>query len=166
MTATDAALYDLAARLGAALKARSEQVACGESCTGGWVAKCLTDVPGSSQWFACGLVTYGNDAKTRLLSVPAQLLARHGAVSEETVRAMAAGARAVARADYAVAISGVAGPDGGSPDKPVGTVWFAWCSGEETLSERCHFPGDREAVRRASVAHALRGLLELLPSSS
>lgn len=161
---TDEALYALAARLGAVLKARGEQVASGESCTGGWVAKCLTDVPGSSQWFACGLVTYDNDAKTRLLNVPAELLARQGAVSEETVRAMAHGARVVARADYAVAISGVAGPDGGSPDKPVGTVWFAWCSADETVSERRLFSGDREAVRRASVAHGLTGLLALIPS--
>ncbi len=165
MTASDSELLALAVRLGAALKARGATVATAESCTGGWVAKALTDVPGSSEWFAYGLVTYGNDAKVALLNVPVSVLGRSGAVSEETVRAMAAGARDLSGADYAVAISGIAGPDGGSANKPLGTVWFAWSAGDQLRTERRVFPGDREAVRRASVAWALKGLLALFPGN-
>jgi nicotinamide-nucleotide amidase len=155
----DKQLTALAARLGDALIARGAAVATAESCTGGWVAKVMTDVPGSSRWFGWGLVTYGNDAKMRLLDVPEAVLAEHGAVSDAVVRAMAVGARTVAGADFTVAISGVAGPDGGSEDKPVGTVWFAWAGAGALRAERKLFSGDREAVRRASVAWALQGLL-------
>jgi nicotinamide-nucleotide amidase len=161
----DQQLTALAARLGDALVARGATVATAESCTGGWVAKVFTDVPGSSRWFGWGLVSYGNDAKAGLLHVPAAVIAEHGAVSEAVVRAMVDGARAVAGADFAVAISGVAGPDGGSDDKPVGTVWFAWASATAVRAERKLFAGDREAVRRASVACALQGLLAEVTSA-
>ena len=136
-------------------------LATAESCTGGWIAKVLTDLPGSSGWFERGLVTYSNRAKQELLGVPEALLAAHGAVSGEVVAAMAGGLRARAGVDVALAISGVAGPTGGTPDKPVGTVWFAWDAGTPTTA--CvRFAGDREAVRHAAVTHALRGLLDAL----
>jgi nicotinamide-nucleotide amidase len=158
----DASLTRLATRLGELLVARAATVATAESCTGGWVAKVLTDVPGSSRWFGYGLVTYDNGAKAQLLRVPADMLSQEGAVSEAVVRAMAAGARRLAGADYGVAISGIAGPDGGSLDKPVGTVWFAWDGPNDARAEARVFAGDREAVRRASVAWALQGLLSLV----
>ncbi len=131
-----------------------------ESCTGGLIAAACTDLAGSSQWFERGFVTYSNDAKTELLGVPAELIARHGAVSEVVVRAMAEGAMTHSHAQVAVAVTGVAGPSGGSPDKPVGTVWLGWCVAGQTHTECCHFSGDRAAVRQATVAHALRGLLQ------
>ena len=161
MTATDAELAALALRLGRTLEARNLRVATAESCTGGWVAKALTDVPGSSQWLEGGVVAYSNAAKSALLGVPAGTIAAHGAVSEPVVRAMAEGARARFGVPLTVAVSGIAGPDGGTPDKPVGTVWFAWASGRETTAVRERFDGDREAVRRLSVAFALGRLLEL-----
>lgn len=130
-----------------------------ESCTGGWVARVLTSVPGSSNWFERGFVTYSNMAKTEMLDVPADILARHGAVSEPTVRAMAEGALARSRAQVAVAVTGIAGPAGGTAEKPIGTVWFAWArAGSETRTQRHQLDGDREAVRRKSVAIALEGL--------
>jgi nicotinamide-nucleotide amidase len=159
MPETDAELTRLAERLGAALTARGWQVTAAESCTGGWIAKAITDVAGSSGWFGAGFVTYSNAAKVDALAVSAADIERHGAVSEAVVRAMAAGARRAAGADLAVAVSGVAGPGGGSADKPVGTVWFAWAGPDGERAERCRFEGGREAVRRATVAHALRGLL-------
>ncbi len=153
----------LAREAGRALAAAGWTLATAESCTGGWIAKALTDVAGSSGWFGWGVVTYSNPAKTELLGVSEDSLARHGAVSETVVREMAAGALAASGADIAVAVSGVAGPDGGTADKPVGTVWFAWSrrhgNGEETLAERRQFDGDRESVRRQSVCHALHGVL-------
>ncbi len=158
--ATDEALAALAAALGRALVADDARVATAESCTGGWIAKALTDVPGSSEWFESGVITYSNDAKVRLLGVPRAVLDEHGAVSEATVRAMADGARARLGAEIAVAVSGVAGPDGGTADKPIGTVWLAWSSTDGTAAERLDLRGDREAVRRQSVARALEGLLE------
>lgn len=165
--ASDGELLELAKRVGTAFAAARLRVATAESCTGGWIAKTLTDVPGSSQWFECGFVSYSNRAKTRDLDVTPQTLARHGAVSEATVRAMASGALRRSGADAAVAVSGIAGPDGGLPDKPVGTVWFATArrGGDGTIAldarvER--FAGDREAVRRETVALALR-LLAALP---
>ncbi len=160
----DAALTALACDFGERLRARGETVVTAESCTGGWIAKVLTDVPGSSAWFGYGLVTYADDAKQRLLGVDAGVLARHGAVSRAVVCAMARGALALSGADHAVAVSGVAGPDGGSPDKPVGTVWFAWASaaGDPAVSERLVLPGGRDAVRRATVAHALSRWAKLL----
>jgi len=134
-----------------------------ESCTGGWVAKLLTDVPGSSGWFERGFVTYSNAAKTQLLGVPAELIESHGAVSESTVRAMAVGALAHSQGQLSVAVSGIAGPGGGSEDKPVGTVWLAWAGvGGETRAQRFQFSGDRDAVRRQAVAAALEGVLQRL----
>ena len=160
MTPSDAELQALARELGQALVARNQRVAAAESCTGGWVAKALTDVPGSSRWFEGGVVSYSNAAKHAVLGVPADLLAAHGAVSEPVVRAMAEGARAKLGSDIAVAVSGVAGPDGGTAEKPAGLVWFAWASRRGTISERRTFAGDREAVRRQSVELALQRTLE------
>jgi nicotinamide-nucleotide amidase len=154
----DETLAQLAQSVGAALRARGWHAATAESCTGGWIAKALTDIPGSSLWFTTGYVTYADEAKIRELGVPAELLAAHGAVSEPVVAAMAAAAKDRAGADVAVAVSGVAGPDGGSTAKPVGTVWFAWAFPDGLESEARRFTGDREAVRRFAVAHALEGL--------
>ncbi|QEL55386.1 CinA family protein [Chromobacterium paludis] len=150
----------LAAELGDVLLARGESIATAESCTGGMIAAAITDIPGSSAWFSHGVVSYGNQAKQQLLGVQASSLMDHGAVSEQVVREMAAGAQALAAADWAVAVSGIAGPDGGSPEKPVGLVWLAIAHpGGQTEAWRCHFGGDREAVRRQSVEEALSQLL-------
>jgi len=137
-------------------------MAAAESCTGGWIAKCCTDRAGSSAWFERGFVTYSNAAKTDLLGVDAALLERAGAVSEAVARAMAAGALGRSAADVALAVTGIAGPDGGTPDKPVGTVWFAWAVGGPVAAECVRFEGGREAVRRQSVRYALEGLLDRL----
>jgi nicotinamide-nucleotide amidase len=163
---SDAILGKLARSVGEALLARGWHAATAESCTGGWISKALTDIPGSSVWFTTGYVTYANEAKSRELGVPAELLAAHGAVSEPVVAAMAAAAKDRARADVAVAVSGVAGPDGGSAEKPVGTVWFAWAFPDGLESEARLFPGDREAVRRFAVAHALEGLAACVDAGS
>jgi nicotinamide-nucleotide amidase len=162
MISTDRELEQLARTLGEGLLARGWSVAVAESCTGGWVAKAITDVAGSSQWFGWGFVSYSNEAKMRGLDVPDALFAAEGAVSEPVVRRMAEQARRVSGADLAVAVSGIAGPDGGTAEKPVGTVWFAWAGRVATHAECRHYHGDREAVRRASVAHALGGLCALL----
>ena len=161
MSATDRKLRSLAAELGRALQERRWLLATAESCTGGWIAKAATDVPGASRWFRGSVVAYSNAAKQRLLAVPARVVATAGAVSEETVRAMAEAARAGFGADLAVAVSGIAGPGGGTAKKPVGTVWFAWASPGRTLAERRVFRGGRAAVRRAAVALALERLIEL-----
>jgi nicotinamide-nucleotide amidase len=154
------ALEALAARVGALLLANGQRLASAESCTGGWVAQCLTAIAGSSDWFERGFVTYSNDAKQEMLGVDADVLRLHGAVSEATAAAMASGALHHSRADWALAITGVAGPSGGSPDKPVGTVCFAWAGPDGRLeTQRCHFDGERAAVRAQSVAQALNGLL-------
>ncbi len=155
---------NLAAGVGERLLARRLLLAAAESCTGGWVAEAITAVAGSSAWFDCGFVTYSNAAKQRLLNVPASLLEFDGpgAVSEETVCAMTAGAIANSRARVAVAVSGVAGPDGGNADKPVGTVWIAWQWEQRRLARKFRFAGDRTAVREAAVLAALEGLLALL----
>ena len=137
-------------------------MASAESCTGGLIAAACTELAGSSHWFERGFVTYSNAAKTELLCVDAALIERHGAVSEQVARAMAKGAVARSRAQVAVAVTGVAGPGGGSADKPVGTVWFGWATPGGTVTEMKCFDGDRAAVRQASVAHALARLLELL----
>ncbi len=158
----DAALDALARRVGAALGARGWEAATAESCTGGWIAKTLTDIAGSSNWFGSGYVTYSNAAKRRMLGVPPALLEAHGAVSEPVVRSMAEGARERAGAKVAVAVSGVAGPGGGTAEKPVGLVWFAWAGPHGTRTESRRFPGGREGVRRATVAHALAGLAALV----
>lgn len=158
----------LALRLGQALEARGWRVTTAESCTGGGIAAAITEVAGSSAWFEYGLVTYANDAKQRLLGVSAETLEAEGAVSEAVVRQMARGALSLAEADLAVAVSGVAGPGGGSPEKPVGTVWLGWSrSGEgsvESGARCCHFDGDRAAVRRQTVVAALEQLLALTGS--
>lgn len=141
-------------------------LATAESCTGGLIAATCTDLAGSSNWFERGFVTYSNAAKTELLGVDAALIARHGAVSEAVVRAMASGALAHSNAQVAVAVTGVAGPGGGSADKPVGTVWLGWAWPGGVLTERCQFGGDRSAVRAATVQHALQRLLRLLQDAS
>lgn len=137
-------------------------MAAAESCTGGLISAACTDLAGSSNWFERGFVTYSNEAKTELLGVDAALIARHGAVSEEVARAMAQGALAHAHAQAAVAVTGVAGPSGGSAAKPVGTVWFGWATPAGVVSERRCFAGDRAAVRAATVQHALQRLTALL----
>ena len=159
----DATLQELAATVGARVLAAGRRLVTAESCTGGWIGKVLTDVPGSSAWFAGGGITYSNELKQRVLGVQAVTLAHHGAVSEATVREMAEGALANFGGDIAVAVSGIAGPDGGSAGKPVGTVCFAWSQRGETITatERKIFSGDRESVRRQTVAHALARILEL-----
>lgn len=159
MPPSDRELAALAARLGEALLARNWTAGTAESCTGGWIAKVMTDVPGSSGWFGTGFVTYANEAKMGLLDVPAEMLEAHGAVSEPVVIAMAEAARSRTGADLAVAVSGVAGPDGGTDEKPVGTVWFAWARPDRTRAERRQLPGDRERIRRLAVERALEGLL-------
>ena len=179
MTLSDTELTALARDLGAALLARRSRVACVESCTGGWIAKVLTDVPGSSAWFGWGWVTYGNDAKRQLVGVPEAILTAHGAVSRAAVAAMARAGQILSGAEFSVAVSGVAGPGGGTEEKPVGTVWFGWDAPPDVLdgatvgtadpdlpgvTARRLFSGDREAIRRQTVAHALRGMLELVGS--
>jgi nicotinamide-nucleotide amidase len=153
---------DWTARLAAALRARGGRLVSAESCTGGGVAAACTDLPGSSDWFERGLVTYSNAAKTELLGVPDALLAAHGAVSLPVARAMAEGALRHGGAACSLAITGIAGPGGGSPAKPVGLVCFAWRLGPLAWDEACHFDGDRAAVRRQAGAHALRRLVEAL----
>jgi nicotinamide-nucleotide amidase len=153
---------ELARQVGAALKAQGLLLVTAESCTGGWVAMELTAIAGSSHWFERGYVTYSNAAKREELGVSEQTLRRHGAVSEETAREMAAGALQHGRGQVALAITGVAGPAGGSRDKPVGTVCFAWAHGSKISSETRRFDGGRESVRRQSVLRALQGVLELL----
>lgn len=136
-------------------------LATAESCTGGLIAATCTDLAGSSEWFERGFVTYSNAAKTELLGVDAALISEHGAVSEAVVRAMAAGALSHSHAQVAIAVTGIAGPGGGSADKPVGTVWLGWAGPDGVLTERCQFGGDRAAVRAATVQHALQRLLML-----
>ena len=163
MDASDPQLESAGHELADRLLARRHTIATAESCTGGWVAKVLTDRAGSSAYMVGGLVTYSNEAKQQLLGVTPGSLAAHGAVSEPVVREMVAGALATTGANIAVAISGVAGPGGGSEDKPVGTVWFAWGSSTtntEAVIQR--FDGDRDKVRRQAVCFALRGVSEFL----
>jgi nicotinamide-nucleotide amidase len=167
---TDTELFELAGRVGALLLGARRRLVTAESCTGGWIAKAVTDVAGSSEWLDCGYVTYSNSAKMRDLGVAQVTLRRYGAVSEEAVCEMAAGALRVSGADIAIAVSGIAGPDGGTPDKPVGLVWFCAAvldGGVTELTPKVEvFRGDREAVRRASVAYALQLLLSLKVLSS
>jgi nicotinamide-nucleotide amidase len=161
VTPTDRDLEALALKLGRALHVRGWRLSAAESCTGGWIAKVLTDVAGSSQWFDGGVVSYSNAAKTALLGVSTDVLAAHGAVSEETVCAMAEGARARFGTELAVAVSGIAGPGGGTAEKPVGLVHFAWSAPGGTTAARRIFAGNRDAVRRQAVALALERLVEL-----
>ena len=151
----------LSARLGEHLRRFNAQVTTAESCTGGGIAEAITRIPGSSAWFEAGYVTYSNAQKTRQLQVPEVLFGQVGAVSQEVVEAMVRGAQVASGARFAVAVSGVAGPDGGSAAKPVGTVWLAWGDAGRVFSECRHFDGDREQVRRQTVIAALEGLLHL-----
>jgi nicotinamide-nucleotide amidase len=165
---SDRVLSELSEQTGKELLRLQRQVTAAESCTGGWIAKVFTDISGSSAWFERGFVTYSNEAKQQMLGVSAASLNTFGAVSEAVVREMASGALAAAHADYAISVSGIAGPDGGTQEKPVGTVWFGFASaaGEvATISQ--HFQGDRDAVRRQSVAFSLNYLLnEFLKNSA
>lgn len=168
--ADHASIYRLAETVVAALVAAGRTAVTAESCTGGWIAKAMTDVAGSSAAFGYGIVSYSNAAKESLLGVAADTLEGFGAVSEEVVREMAGGALRVSGADLAVAVSGIAGPDGGTADKPVGTVWFAWAvrdgDREAVDAERQRFEGDRERIREMSVVHALEGVLDRIPGAS
>lgn len=163
MQASDQAMRQAGEQLGQLLEQQGRTIATAESCTGGWVAKVLTDRAGSSAYLMAGLVTYSNEAKQAILGVEQQVLAEHGAVSEPVVRQMVAGAVQATGVDVAVAISGIAGPGGGSADKPVGTVWFAWGTGPDhtETSVQC-FEGDRDQVRRQSVLYVLQGVTDFL----
>ena len=156
---TDSEIMQLSEKIGRALKARGATVTTAESCTGGWIAKAITDIAGSSAWFERGFVTYSNEAKSQMIGVSEATLRDNGAVSEPVVVEMAIGALRAARADYAISVSGVAGPDGGSVEKPVGTVWFgvASVSGQGVTRREC-FSGDRESVRRQATEYALKTL--------
>lgn len=165
---SDQALSQLSERIGRNLLQRHEQVTAAESCTGGWIAKVLTDIPGSSAWFQQGFVTYSNEAKQQMLGVGRLSLETCGAVSETVVQEMAEGALRAANADYALSVSGIAGPDGGTADKPVGTVWFGFAHRQgKTVAIHKVFQGDRESVRRQSVAFSLNYLAnEFLKNSA
>lgn len=155
-----AAVNALAVKLATALSQQALTLATAESCTGGLVSATLTDIAGSSTWFDRGFVTYSNQAKSDMLGVRTDTVVRFGAVSEETAREMAAGALANSQADWAISITGIAGPGGGSSDKPVGTVCFAWCQrGMEVQSEIQHYAGDRQSIRQQALEHVLMGLL-------
>jgi len=154
----DIRFTEITRRLAQRLRDRGWLLATAESCTGGWIAKACTDLPGSSDWFERGFVSYSNAAKSELLQVDEQLLLVHGAVSRQAAEAMARGALSASRAQLSVAVTGIAGPDGGSADKPVGSVWFAWAGGDQCHSELRQFDGDRDQVRRQTVVHALNGL--------
>jgi len=159
----DAALAAIAESLGCRLRDARLSLVTAESCTGGWIAKVVTDIAGSSQWFDCGLATYSYEAKQGLLGVRPETLEQHGAVSRETVLEMVAGALVNSGAGIAVAVTGIAGPGGGTPEKPVGTVWIAWKRrGGYPTAQVFHFDGNRDAVRRQTVAAALEGLGPLL----
>lgn len=159
----DRALRDLAIELGAVLRAHHQSLVTAESCTGGWIAKTVTDVPGCSDWFDCGMAAYSYEAKQAMLGVRPETLMEHGAVSQETCIEMVSGALIHSGASIAVAVTGIAGPSGGTPGKPVGTVWIGWKRrGGYPLARVFHFDGDRDAVRRQTVAMALRGLMEQL----
>ena len=155
-------MKNLALRLGRLLKRKRQKLVTAESCTGGWVAQAVTAISGSSAWFERGYVTYSNEAKRELLGVSRRTLKKFGAVSEETAREMARGALRRSRGTIALSVTGVAGPTGGSREKPVGLVCFGWAKGRTVGSESRQFKGDRASVRRQSVVHALRGVLKLL----
>jgi nicotinamide-nucleotide amidase len=158
-------LEELSKRVGQALLAHELMLATAESCTGGWVAQVVTQISGSSQWFERGFVTYTNEAKQEMLGVSGETLQRYGAVSEQTAREMAQGALKNSRAQVSLAISGVAGPTGGSPEKPVGMVCFAWAKGGiPTQTDTQYFQGDRTQVRYQAVLHALQQLVGLVNS--
>ena len=161
----DNELIALSAAVGTACRQHQLTIATAESCTGGWAAQVITHTAGSSAWFDRGFITYSNAAKIDMLGVQQQTLDLYGAVSTETAMEMAKGATENSNAMISLAITGVAGPGGGSPDKPVGTVSFAWCiKGQTAEEDQCHFSGDREAIRRQAVKHALEGLLARIKS--
>jgi nicotinamide-nucleotide amidase len=155
-------ILELAARVGRLLEAKGLLLATAESCTGGGISQAVTAIPGSTAWFECGFVTYSNASKSEMLDVPAALIAQFGSVSEDVAGAMAEGAVANSNAHVAVSTTGIAGPTGAVPGKPVGTVCFGWSRGDTTYTERLVFSGDRHAVREQTVAHALSGLLRFL----
>lgn len=155
-------IIDLSTRVGRALAAKGWLLASAESCTGGGIAYAITEIAGSSEWFDRSFVTYSNAAKTDMLGVPEEMLIRFGAVSEEVAAAMAEGALANSKAHVAISTTGIAGPGGAVPGKPVGTVCFGWAMNGKTSVERLVFPGDRQAVRQQTVIYALQGLLRLL----
>jgi len=155
-------IQDLAAQVGRALQEKNLFLATAESCTGGGVAQAITDIAGASAWFDCGFIVYSNDSKIELLDVPAALIAQHGNVSEEIAEAMAQGALANSDAHVTVSTTGIAGPGGAVPGKPVGTVCFGWAMRNRAHTERLVFSGDRHAVRQQTIAHALQGLLHFL----
>jgi nicotinamide-nucleotide amidase len=155
-------LLDLATRVGRALQEKGLLLATAESCTGGGVSQAITEIAGSTAWFDCGFVTYSNASKAELLDVPAAMIAQFGSVSEEVAAAMASGALGSSNAHIAVSTTGIAGPTGAVPGKPVGTVCFGWASGDAVHTERLVFAGDRQAVREQTVAHALQGLLRFV----
>lgn len=159
-------MSDLPHKLAERLVELEWQMATAESCTGGLISACCTDLSGSSVWFDRGFVTYSNDAKTQMLGVPSDLISAHGAVSQTVAHAMAMGAVYRSKAQVSVAVTGVAGPSGGSPEKPVGTVWFGWCINGLVATELQHFEGDRKLIRQATVLHALAGILNRLPHST
>jgi len=164
---SDAELDALAVRVGARLRALRQMLVTAESCTGGWIAKTVTDIAGSSDWFDCGMAAYSYEAKQAMLGVRAETLLEHGAVSRETVMEMVAGALVHSGASVAVAVTGIAGPSGGTPEKPVGSVWVAWKRrGGYPHAELFQFQGNRDAVRRQTVAVALDGLLKTLTTES
>lgn len=159
----DNELFELAERLGRALKDKRKKIVTAESCTGGWIAEVITEVAGSSAWFDRGFVTYSNNAKVQLLGINPDTLAQHGAVSAETAIEMVAGALAKSEADWAVAVTGIAGPEGGSEEKPVGTIYIAWKSTNGVLKvERLSFSGNRYQIRKETVRYAIKGILSLL----
>ncbi len=159
-------LHQLARELGERLCARGWMLATAESCTGGWVGQMVTALPGSSHWYERGFITYANAAKIEMLGVPAEILESFGAVSEQTASAMAKGALAHSHAQATLAISGIAGPGGGTREKPVGLVCYGWALADGTVvSSTCRLDGDREEIRSRAVAAALRGLIELLPAA-
>jgi nicotinamide-nucleotide amidase len=155
-------ILDLAAKVGNALQEKGLLLTTAESCTGGGVAQAITEIAGSTSWFDCGFVAYSNASKTEMLDVPAALIAQLGTVSEEVAAAMATGALASSNAHVAVSTTGIAGPAGAVPGKPVGTVCFGWARGDSIHTERLVFAGDRQSVREQSVAHALQGLLRFI----
>jgi len=164
---SDEALTALSQRVGAALQKAGVTLATAESCTGGWIAEVVTQTVGSSSWFECGFVTYSNKAKVQLLGMSPKTLVKHGAVSEETAAAMTLGALARCEADIVLSVTGIAGPGGGTADKPVGTVSFGWAGRDQTPETATrHFSGDRADVRRQSVVFALEGLLKRLAAPS
>lgn len=166
MTKANTTIEAIATIAGQSLTTKNLMLCTAESCTGGWVAKSCTDITGSSAWFDRGFVTYSNQSKQDLLNVSSMTLEQFGAVSEQTVIEMAQGALTNSTADISVAITGIAGPDGGSDDKPVGMVWFAWATKNAVIQTHCHhYTGDRSTVRRQAVVTALKGIIDTISQS-